>query len=1241
MLFFSALVSGQAGKSYKYKPDGGLQISNIVSDNQSITINYSLSELNVESISNDEGSFYRVSIPGHTPSTDPGKPELPVLNRLIIVPEGSTCSIRITNIKSSKIKPSRQSFRGILIPSQVGETKEIQKEKEGFVIDKKIYSTRGVITRDTVTIEPLGKFRDKLLSNLIISPVRYNPRSNNLEVITNMTIEIRFDKSLNVSSKSTYNESVLFKESLSKGVLNYNPEDVINGYSSQPVKMVILTDTNFRKHLEPLYKWKTQKGYKLIILYKGPGLAGDNYTDIKKTLDNIYKSASYDDPAPEYLLIIGDISKVPYYGTGYVTDMYYGEFNGNGDYIPDMYIGRLPVKDTTEVKNVVKKIIQYEKFQFADTNNFYSRTLVATGKDESYANYMNGQVKYAITNYLNTQNKITGFHFYYPEGFTKKDSIMKLIKKGISFLNYTGHGVSSGWLHLDIKVPDIAKFNNPGMYPFVISNACRTAQFNDTTSFGNKIITASQKGAIGFIGCTNDSYWDEDFIWSIGPGTPSSDPKYSSTGLGAYDRLFHTHGESPSDWFISMGQVNYAGNLSVSSSSSARKKYYWETYTLLGDPSIIPIIGNPGTFNISLPDTLPNGIKSLSLTIDPFAYVAVSHFDTLWDASFASPSGSVVLDMPGLSNDSCLIVITGQNKIPIIKTIYFSNVSKEFINLSSSDVNDITGNNNGLADFGETFYLSLKISNLGLSDAVNLSATISSISEWVTVNNNYVFIGTLAGKSEIVLSEEFGISIANNVPDKGIATIDLVLKDNKTEKKYRIDIILHAPKLEIINCNIDDSVLGNHNYTADPGETFNLLFQIRNLGSSNISGQFNLSTKEENLTILDPSIKSGILQFGEITNILAPVKISESAFSGDYISLLTSLDCNPYFVDKTFSFRVGRIRESFESSNFRVFPWMNLSSKPWTITLSNSFDGSMSARSGLIPHNGTSTLMIRAFFSDSDSIKFYYKVSSEQNYDYLTFKINDTEIFRKSGETSWEGKAIPVKAGLNKIEWTYKKDNSVSQGADGAWLDQIDFSVSGTVRYIQRDIEVARIVSPVQKEIYGLEPVTVKVVNTGRDTINGFYLAFRINDNSPVKQYFNTKILPYSDSVTVTFDRRADLDLNGIYNILAYGYDNNDDYLANDTLSISIENTEIEETLDVFPNPFNEQFQIVMNSQSYGQIKLTLNNLAGKRFFSVKKEIAPGENTFVIDGSYLSPALYLLNISGDHIEKNIPLIKTR
>jgi hypothetical protein len=1243
-LFFAALASGQTGKSYKFHLDGNLQKSEIITGNQSIIINYSISELNVESITNSNGSFYRVSIPGHIPSTIPGKPELPIFSRLISVPDGSEYKIKISDIRSSKVNPSDKKIEGLLFPAQESETKEVQQKKPEFVIDKSVYALKGYISSDTVRIESLGTLRNNKLANLYISPVRYNPHSNLMEVITSMKIEITFTNSGTIVSKSLSRQSTLFNESLDKGILNFNPGQVVPGYSNQPVNMVIITDPAFKKQLEPFFKWKTQKGFKLKILYKGTGLAGNDYTQLKDTLTKIYKSSTPNDPPPEYLLIIGDVNRVPYYGSGgsgNITDMYYGEFDGNGDYIPEMYIGRLPVADTTELKTAVNKIIQYEKFQFADTNKFYSRAIASAGYDEGYASYMDGQVKYAISNYLTKANNIDESHFYYPQSYTAKDSIIGLINKGVSFINYTGHGEALGWLHLNILSTDIQQsFKNKNMYPFIISNACRTAQFDLASSFGTRMLLTSEKGAIGFIGCSNDSYWDEDYYWSVGPGIISSDPTYEGKGLGAFDRMFHTHGESPSDWYFTMGQIVYAGNLAVSASTSSRKKYYWETYNLVGDPSVIPILNKPGLFNISLPDTLPNGIKSLSLNVDPFAYVAVSHFDTLWDASFASPSGSVELKMPGLSNDSCLIVITGQNKTPIIKTIHFSNINKEFLNLSASSINDSLGNNNGIADFGESFFLKLTISNLGLTDAHNLYAKISSVSDWITIGNDSVSIGTLPAKSDVVLSNNLVISISNNIPDLGVGTIKLLLKDQRSEKHYSIDICVHAPDLQIVNCIMDDQGLGNGDYIADPGETFKLVFKVRNQGSSDISGQFSISSLDNDLTIVEPSVKSGILKFGQITDIPVVVKLSEITPSGSLISVSTSLDCNPYVVNKDFSFRTGKIRESFEASNFNVFPWINISSIPWTITSSTFYDGIISARSGAITHNGNSSLMIRTFYAKADSVKFFYKVSSEENYDFLSFKLNDVEIFKKSGEIPWTKKAVAVPEGLNKMEWTYRKDNSVSQGSDCAWIDKIDFAQSSPVNYIQRDLQVAKIEAPVKKDQYGQEIITIQVLNLGKDTLNGFNLAYQTDDHYPiVRQFFKNQVVPYGDSVTVSFDTKADMSKYGIYKIVTYGVDNNDDYLFNDTLTVNIENTRINETLGVFPNPFSDNLTIFINSPSADKLQVSITNVSGVKLYDVKKDIIVGENSITISDFRLLPSLYYLNICGASLNKTIPVVK--
>jgi hypothetical protein len=1240
-LLLSASATGQAGKSYRYLSDGNLKMSYAISGDQSIVINYSAPELNVENISNSTGTYYRLSIPGHTSSNVPGKPEVPLFSRLISLPEGSQYRVKITEVKSSRIKPSGKKIEGILYPAQEGETKQTDQKRTSFSIDRMEYATRGIINSDTVRIERLGKVRDQNLANLIISPVRYNPHSNALELITSMKIEVIFQNSTGAVSKSLLPQSLLFGESLSKGILNYNPDDVIPGFTNQPVKMVIITDTAFKKQLEPFIKWKTQKGFKIKVLYKGTGLAGNTYTQLKESLTKIYTSATQADPPPEYLLIIGDVNRVPYYGTGNVTDMYYGEFDGNGDYIPEMYVGRLPVEDTTELKSVVKKIIQYEKFQFADTNQFYSGAIATAGNDAGYANYMNGQVKYSVTNYLTAANKIKEQHFYYPQADLnrQKDSIIKLIDKGTSFINYTGHGDANGWLHINLKSADIPSLRNKNMYPFIISNACRTAQFNIPASFGNKMVLTSEKGAIGFIGCSNDSYWDEDYYWAVGPGTITANPTYEGTGLGALDRLFHSHKEPASEWYYTLGQINYAGNLAVSASTSSRKKYYWETYNVVGDPSLIPIIGKPGSFNISLPDTLPNGLKSISLNIEPFAYVAISHFDTLWDASYASASGSVILDMPGLSNDSCLVVITGQNRLPVIKTIRLTNYNKEFINLTSSSINDQLANNNGRADFGEPFFLKLAVSNLGLTEAHNVYAKITSTSKWITINSDSAFIGTLSPKSEITLADKLGITVSDSVPNQGVATVNLTLKDDKTVKHYKIDIAIHSPELQIISCMIDDKVLGNGDYIADPGETFNLVFKLQNRGSSNISGQFSIISPANDITILAPSVKSGELKIGETTDLPVMVKLSDGASSGSFFSVQSTLDCHPYIIDKEFSFRVGRVRESFEASSFNVFPWINLSLIPWTISTVSPYEGSVSARSGAITHNGSTSLVLKTLYPKADSVKFFYKVSSEANYDYLSFRLNGTEVFKKSGEIPWTKKAIAVQPGLNKMEWVYKKDQSVSGGADCAWIDMIDFAVTGSVNYIQKDLQVAKIVSPAQKDQYGQETVTVKVLNVGKDILNGFNLAYSVNDRQPVSQFFSNQVIPNGDSVTVSFKTKADMSKYGIYNFVTYSFDNKDDYINNDTLRVKLENSLIIESVSVFPNPFTDQLTIYVNSQTAEKARISITSISGVKLYDVEKDILAGTNTIIISDAELLPSLYYLNIRGTTVNKTVPILK--
>ena len=45
---------------------------------------------------------------------------------------------------------------------------------------------------------------------------------------------------------------------------------------------------------------------------------------------------------------------------------------------------------------------------------------------------------------------------------------------------------------------------------------CQSNKFDEPTCFGEKLLRANNKGAVGYIGGSNNTYWDEDYWWAVG-----------------------------------------------------------------------------------------------------------------------------------------------------------------------------------------------------------------------------------------------------------------------------------------------------------------------------------------------------------------------------------------------------------------------------------------------------------------------------------------------------------------------------------------------------------------------------------------------------------------------------------------------------------------------------------------------------------------------------------------------------
>ena len=153
---------------------------------------------------------------------------------------------------------------------------------------------------------------------------------------------------------------------------------------------------------------------------------------------------------------------------------------------------------------------------------------------------------------------------------------------------------------------------------------------------------------------------------------------------------------------------------------------------------------------------------------------------------------------------------------------------------------------------------------------------------------------------------------------------------------------------------------------------------------------------------------------------------------------------NTDYYNENFSFYIpiGVTVEDFETNNFDSNNWEFSGNSNWVIS-SESYEGNHSASSGSIANNQITELIFSTYVALDDSISFHYKVSSEMNYDYLKFYINNNEINSWSGEISWEKFIHPVNVGENIFRWVYTKDGSVNSGQDKAWIDLITFPPLG------------------------------------------------------------------------------------------------------------------------------------------------------------------------------------------------------
>ena len=989
--------------------------------------------------------YYEALIPSFGKSLSVGDPQLPIYKRLIEIPNNANFHIQVRKKHFKIYNLSDYGMHNYLFPYQ----ESVEKREDAvirFQMNKDTYEKDAFYSNVLASIDDLGEMRGVRIGRLNISPVEYNPVKNQLKIYDEIEIQVVFDLEntmLNEAKKQAVYSPAF--QLMNMSLLNSQAYNIIPISGAQyPFKYVIVSDSMFHTALIPFINWKEKQGYKVIEAYTSDTAVGNTTASIKNYLQNLYLAGTAADPAPTYVLFVGDVGQIPKYPGKYnswAADLYYCEFTN--DYFPEMMYGRFSANDTSQLNPQIEKTIEYEKYLMSNPS-FLDTSILISGKDASHApTYGDGQINYGTSNYFNTTNGIIcKDYLYVNQSYNKDLEIRQTADSGAAFINYTAHGDVDGWHDPRFKVSHVANMQNIGQYPLMVGNACLTNKFDDPVCFGEALLRARNKGAIGYIGASNNTLWDEDYYWAVGFGPISSNPTYASTTSGLYDLIFHTHNEPVSQQALTAYQYMQAGNLAVTQGGSNVRRY-WELYHVMGDPSLMPYLKVPSVLTATYSPLLPLGVNYFEVTTAPYSMVAISYNDSLISSALSDSTGLATLYFSPLSQAAQLdVVVTASQKQPYFGTTMAASPTNPYVIYYDHSIIDSLENNNGQADYGEHIQLDISMINITAFTADSSTAMLRTKDNMITITDSTAFVGKLTANDTLLFDTLFAFDVAPNAVDGHNVELQLYVEDslgdNWTTKFY---VKLFAPNIQIGYAHLDDSQYGNGNGRIDPGETVKMWVDLTNTGSVNASDiNCNLATNYTGVSIGSSSFLIDTLKVDSLRTAEFEFTVGSGFSAGDIIKFDFSFNSKSYIGDKQFTQLVGSVDEDFETADFSKFMWESINSNNWQIESSIVYEGLYSARSGVISDDDTSALVITLNVLEDDSISFFQRVYTEQSYDNLNFYIDGIFQDHWSGLKPWKKEQFAIKKGIHTLKWAYIKDGLVADtNYDAAFLDMIKF----------------------------------------------------------------------------------------------------------------------------------------------------------------------------------------------------------
>ncbi len=448
---------------------------------------------------------------------------------------------------------------------------------------------------------------------------------------------------------------------------------------------LIITTEGLVSTLAPLVRWLRYRGFPVQMATLEE--IGTTTTEIKAFIQN-----AYDTWRPEYVLLVGDVDMIGMPGLPTFTygldasDLAYALLDGD-DYLPDVFLGRIPVDQALQLQVVVAKTLDYEQVGHPENTDWLERALMVAS------------THYAITTKL---TKLTIRDRLLEHGYLQVDTVFwysngpqpgaqeirALLNNGVGIVNYRGWSGALGWSEPPFHIPDLQQLNNGWQLPVLFNITCGAGNFASSVDpcFGEAWLQqgtpTTPRGGVAFVGPTNPSVhtrWNNAIDAGIFQGMLSEN-------LSALASL------------TLRGLLQLMQDFPDRTAPGDSVEFYFHVYHTLGEPALQVRTQVPESLQVSIahmPDCAGGWIlvevqplpDPPSLASRPWVAVLTLN-DSLVVAGSVDETGRFEAQVPHLGTDSLRVVVTAPNALPWQQTLPLGHGPLEFVSFTYADGNN-------------------------------------------------------------------------------------------------------------------------------------------------------------------------------------------------------------------------------------------------------------------------------------------------------------------------------------------------------------------------------------------------------------------------------------------------------------------------------------------------------------------------------------------------------------------------